>query len=398
MEPLSSQLRPDKIENFAWQKDIILSISSFLEAKYIPSLLFWWPAWTGKTTLARIIAKNMDAQFWELSGVSSKKEDLTNIIKQAEINFKFGKISIVFLDEIHRRNKAQQDTLLPFVEQWIITLIGATTENPGFSINNALLSRSRTFVFQRLEENEIFDFIKNNLEKIYKIYPWISISDKTIETISKIANGDLRNGINILEASIVHKGNWELELEDIQKHSQKNIYYDKDGDEHYNIISAFIKSIRGSDVDASCYWLQRMIRAWEDPLFIARRMVILASEDIGLVNSNALLLANQVFDAVHKVWLPEAEFMLFHGAIYLAKSAKSNSVYKAMQTSRKLVDEYGNLEVPIHLRNASSELTKDLWYGKDYKYPHDYKNSEVEQQYLPDKLIGKKIFKEEFTF
>ncbi len=394
LEPLSSLLRPQKIEDLAWQKDILVPISSFLDSKYIPSMLFWWPAWTGKTTLARIIAKKMDAQFRELSGVSSKKDDLREIIKQAEINFNFAKTSIVFLDEIHRRNKAQQDTLLPFVEKGIITLIGATTENPWFSINNALLSRCRTFVFKQLEKQEIFDFIKNNLEKVYKKYPDIKISDEVIQMISKLANGDLRNGINILEASILHKVTWELNLDDIQKNSQKNIYYDRDGDEHYNIISAFIKSMRGSDVHATCYRLQRMIRSWEDPLFIARRMIIFASEDIWLVNSNALLIANQVFDAVHKVWFPEAEFMLFHGAIYLAKSAKSNSIYKSIQATRKAVEEHGNLDVPIHLKNASSELTKELGYWKWYKYPHNYKDSKIDQQYLPDQLKWETYFKE----
>lgn len=394
LEPLSSLLRPQKIEDFTWQKDIIVPISSFLDSKYIPSMLFWWPAGTGKTTLARIIAKRIDAQFRELSGVSSKKDDLKEIIKQAEINFNFAKGSIVFLDEIHRRNKAQQDTLLPFVEKGIITLIGATTENPWFSINNALLSRSRTFVFKKLEKQEIFEFIKNNLDKIYKKYPEIKINDEIIEMISKLANWDLRNWLNILEASILHKNSWKLTLDDVQKNSDTNIYYDRDGDEHYNVISAFIKSMRGSDVNATCYWLQRMIKWWEDPLFIARRMVIFASEDVWLANSNALLIANQVFDATHKVWFPEAEFMLFHGAIYLAKSAKSNSIYKSIQATIKAVEEYWNLDIPIHLKNASSELTKELGYWKWYKYPHNYKDSKVNQQYLPDKLQWKIYFNE----
>ena len=317
LEPLSSLLRPKNIEQFAWQKDVIWPISSFLENKYIPSMLFWGPAGTWKTTLARIIAKKMDAQFRELSWVTSKKDDLKEIIKQAEINFNFAKWSIVFLDEIHRRNKAQQDTLLPFVEKGIITLIGATTENPSFSINNALLSRCRTFVFKQIEKTEISNFIKNNLEKIYQKYPNIKISDEVIETIAKVANWDLRNWLNILESSILTKTKqkWELTLEDLQKSCNQNIYYDRNGDEHYNVISAFIKSIRGSDVNATCYRLQRMIKSWEDPLFIARRMIISASEDIGLANTNALLIANQVYDSVHKVWFPEAEFMLFHGAI-----------------------------------------------------------------------------------
>lgn len=394
LDPLSNSLRPKKIEDFAWQKDIIMPISSFLDSKYIPSMLFWWPAGTWKTTLARIVAKRMDAQFWELSWVSSKKEDLTNIIKQAEINFNFAKWSIVFLDEIHRRNKAQQDALLPFVEKWIITLIWATTENPWVSINNALLSRCRTFVFKKLERQEIFDFIKNNLEKIYKRYPNIEIDDEIIEMISKLANWDLRNWINILEASILHKNSGKLSLDDIQKNTEKNIYYDRNWEEHYNIISAFIKSMRGSDVDAACYRLQRMIKWWEDPLFIARRMIIFASEDIGLSNSNALLIANQVFDAVHKVWFPEAEFMLFHGAIYLSKSIKSNAVYKSIEKTRKAVENYWNLDVPMHLKSSNSQFTQELWYWQWYEYPHNYKDAKVDQQYLPDKLKWKTFFNE----
>ncbi|HKL44305.1 MAG TPA: replication-associated recombination protein A [Candidatus Absconditabacterales bacterium] len=392
LEPLSSLLRPNKIENLAGQKDVVGPISSFLESKYIPSMLFRGPAGTGKTTLARIIAKKLDAQFRELSGVSSKKDDLKQIIKQAEINFNFAKASIVFLDEIHRRNKAQQDTLLPFVEKGIITLIGATTENPGFSINNALLSRCRTFVFKRLGKKEIFDFIKNNLDKIYKKYPNIKINDEVIKMISKLANGDLRNGLNILESSILHKNKGQLKLDDIQKNSEKNIYYDRNGEEHYNVISAFIKSMRGSDVNATCYRLQRMIKSGEYPLFIARRMIIFASEDIGLENTNALLIANQIFDSVQKVGLPEAEFMLFHGAIFLAKSKKSNKVYKAIQGTRRDVEEKGNLDVPKHLRNASTQFMQEQGYGEGYEYAHDYKDAKINQQHLPDELKGRIYF------
>lgn len=396
LEPLSSLLRPKNIEQFAWQKDVIWPISSFLENKYIPSMLFWGPAGTWKTTLARIIAKKMDAQFRELSWVTSKKDDLKEIIKQAEINFNFAKWSIVFLDEIHRRNKAQQDTLLPFVEKGIITLIGATTENPSFSINNALLSRCRTFVFKQIEKTEISNFIKNNLEKIYQKYPNIKISDEVIETIAKVANWDLRNWLNILESSILTKTKqkWELTLEDLQKSCNQNIYYDRNGDEHYNVISAFIKSIRGSDVNATCYRLQRMIKSWEDPLFIARRMIISASEDIGLANTNALLIANQVYDSVHKVWFPEAEFMLFHGAIFLAKSAKSNAVYKAILLTKWDIDQTWNLDVPMHLKNASTKFAKELWYWQWYKYAHDYKDAKIDQQHLPDELKWRIYFNE----
>lgn len=396
LEPLSSLLRPNTIEEFAWQKDVIWPISSFLESEYIPSLLFWWPAGTGKTTLARIIASKMKAQFRELSWVTSKKDDLKAIIKQAEINFNFSKASIVFLDEIHRRNKAQQDTLLPFVEKGIITLIWATTENPWFSINNALLSRCRTFVFKKIDKQEMSDFIKKNIDKIYKKYPDIKLTDEVLDTIAKVANWDLRNWLNTLEASILTKPEqkWELTLEEVQQSCEKNIYYDRNWDEHYNVISAFIKSMRGSDVNATCYRLQRMIKSWEDPLFIARRMIIFASEDVWLANTNALLIANQVYDAVQKVWFPEAEFMLFHGAIFLAKSNKSNAVYKAMLKTRQDVEQTANLDVPMHLRNASIKFTQELWYWKWYKYAHDYKDTKINQQHLPDELKWRIYFDE----
>lgn len=396
LEPLSSLLRPNTIEEIAGQKDVIWPISSFLESEYIPSMLFWGPAGTGKTTLARIIARKMKAQFRELSWVTSKKDDLKEIIKQAEINFNFAKWSIVFLDEIHRRNKAQQDTLLPFVEKGIITLIWATTENPSFTINNALLSRCRTFVFKQIETDEIVKFINNNLSKIQNKYPNIKLDDEVLQLIAKAANWDLRSSLNILETSIVSMPDqkWTLTAEAVQNNCTQNIYYDRNWDEHYNIISAFIKSMRGSDVNATCYWLQRMIKAWEDPLFIARRMIIFASEDIGLANSNALLIANQVFDTIHKVWMPEAEFMLFHGSIYLAKSAKSNAVYKAMLLTRGDVNQNWNLDVPMHLKNAETQFMKDLWYWQWYKYAHDYKNAKIDQQHLPDKLKWRIYFDE----
>lgn len=397
LEPLSSILRPDDIDNFAGQTALVgegKPIRSFLDSGHIPSMIFWGPAGVGKTTLARIIAKRLDAQFWELSGVTSKKDDLKEIIEQAKINFNFSKGSIVFLDEIHRRNKAQQDTLLPFVEKGVVTLIWATTENPSFAINNALLSRCRTFVFEKITPEEVKNFINANIDKVYNKYPEIKISDEILETVWKAGNWDLRNSLNILESSILIRQKWEVTKDDVQTSCEKNIYYDRDWEEHYNLISAFIKSMRWSDINAVCYRLQRMLKAGEDPLFLARRMIIFASEDIGLANTNALLLANQVFDTVTKVWMPEAEFMLFHGAIYLAKSAKSNAVYKAMLMTRQDVNEKWNLDVPMHLRNAETKLMKDLGYGEWYKYAHDYKDAKIDQQHLPDDLKGRIYFDE----
>ncbi|MFZ2150808.1 MAG: replication-associated recombination protein A [Candidatus Absconditicoccaceae bacterium] len=394
MEPIPSLLRPEKLENFVGQEHLVgegKAIRVFLENGKVPSMIFRGPPGVGKTTLALIISNVINADFYKMSGVTSKKDDLKKIIEQAKINSQYNKQTIVFLDEIHRRNKAQQDTLLPYVENGNIILIGATTENPSFTINNALLSRSRVFVFEKLEHQEILGFLKNNLEKIQNKYTDIKISDENLELISKLGNGDLRNSLNILESAILIRQKGEISNDDILKAGQKAIYFDRDGEEHYNIISAIHKSLRDSDGNAACYWIQRMLMGGEDPLYVVRRLLRFASEDIGPADNNALLLANQVYDAVAKIGMPECDVFVFQLAMYLAKAKKDNTTYKVAIQTKQDVIKYGNLPVPIHLRNAPTKFMKEIGYGKGYKYFHD-DTSAKDQQHFPDELKGRKYF------
>jgi len=392
-EPLSSLLRPQNINEFVGQEQIIWAdkpLSSFLKQGKVPSMLFRGPPGCGKTTLARIIADTLQADAFILSGVTSKKEDLKKILDQAELNQKYGKQTLIFLDEIHRWNKAQQDTLLPFVEKWVITLIGATTENPSFSINNALLSRCRIFVFEAIKAEDISKFITTQIPKILKAYPSILIPESAILLIAKLWNGDLRNSLNILETAISLRQTGEITEQDILNAGQKMVYYDKNGDEHYNIISAIHKSLRDSDGDAACYWIQRMLVGGEDPRYLARRMLRFASEDIGPADNNALLLANQVFDAVERIGMPECDIFLFQLALYLAKAPKNNITYKISQQTKADIAKYGNLGVPLVIRNAPTQMMKDLNYGEWYQYAHDMPDHKTDNQHFPDELKGRK--------
>ena len=392
-EPLSSLLRPQNIEEFVGQEHIVWEdkpLSSFLKEGKIPSMLFRGPPGCGKTTLAHIIGNTIQADMFMLSGVTSKKEDLKKIIDQAELNKKYGKQTLIFLDEIHRWNKAQQDTLLPFVEKWIISLIGATTENPSFSINNALLSRCRIFVFEAIKPENIIKFIQLQMPKILKAYPEVSIVEWIISLIAKLANGDLRNSINILETAISLRKSGELTEQDIFNAGEKMVYYDKNGDEHYNIISAIHKSLRDSDGDAACYRIERMLAGGEDPRYLARRLLRFASEDIGPADNNALLLANQVFDAVERLGMPECDIFLIQLALYLAKAPKNNITYKISQQTKADIAKYGNLPVPLVIRNAPTQMMKDLNYGEWYQYAHDMPDHKTDNQHFPDELKGRK--------
>jgi len=394
IEPIPSFLRPENLEDFVWQEHLVgewKAIRIFLENGKVPSMIFWWPPWVWKTTLALIISKAIEADFYKMSWVTSKKEDLKKIIEQAKTNSQYNKQTIVFLDEIHRRNKAQQDTLLPYVENWNIILIGATTENPSFTINNALLSRSRVFVFEKLEHKDIFLFLKNNLKKIQDKYSDIEISDENLELISKLGNWDLRNSLNILESAILIRKKWEISDQDILKAWQKAIYFDRNGEEHYNIISAIHKSLRDSDWNAACYRIQRMLMWWEDPLYIIRRLLRFASEDIWPADNNALLLANQVYDAVAKIWMPECDVFIFQLAMYLAKAKKDNTTYMVAIKTKQDVIKYWNLWVPVHLRNAPTKFMKEIWYWKWYKYFHDDASAK-DQEHFPDELKWRKYF------
>ena len=392
LEPIASLLRPQSLDEFVGQVHLVgenKPIRVFLQNKNIPSMIFRGPPGCGKTTMAHIISQTLQADFFPLSGVTSKKEDLTKLIDQAKLNHQYGKQTIIFLDEIHRWNKAQQDVLLPFVEKWTIILIWATTENPSFTINNALLSRCRVFVFEKLTEQEILSFIIKNKERIQKSAPGITISDENILLIAKLANWDLRNALNLLESTILLRKKWEITEQDILDAWQKKVYYDRDGEEHYNIISAVHKSLRDSDGDAACYRIQRMLAWWEDPLYIARRMLRFASEDIGPADNNALLLANQVYDACAKIGLPECRVFLMQLAIYLAKAKKNNVAYRVDLATIADVEKYWNLPVPKNIRNAPTKLMKDEWYGEGYKYFHDDPSAK-DQQHMPDELKWRK--------
>ena len=371
-----------------------------IESDQMPSMIFWGPPGSGKTTLAAIIAKQTKSEFIQISAVSSGKKDLQAIIEQAKEKEKKGKKTILFIDEIHRWNKTQQDALLPFVEKGLITLIGATTENPSFEVRGALLSRSRVFVLKQLGKAHIIQIInralkdkKNGLGDLK-----IAMDKKTIEALASMSNGDARVALNVLEyaaySSPENKSKKiEITLDIIKEAFQKShLFYDKDGEEHFNIISALHKSMRGSDADAALYWLARMLEAGEDPLYVARRIVRFASEDIGLANSRALEQAVAAYNACHFIGLPECNVILAQAVVYMAKCKKSNELYIAYGKAAKDVKEYGNLPVPLHIRNAVTDLMKEVGYGAGYKYSPNY-NYQEKQDYLPEVLKGRKYLK-----
>ena len=399
-EPLASKYRPKSLDEFIGQQHLIGEngpIRKFLETGNVPSMIFWGPPGTGKTTLAYIISLNLYYDFYKMQAVNSGKEELRKILKIALNNQKYNRKTMLFLDEIHRWNKVQQDTLLPYVEKGVITLIGATTENPSFTIISPLLSRTKVFVFNQHTKEDIATLLKRVIKKEYPKY---KISKKVIDLIAELANGDMRSALNILEMSITlsdagnKKNKFILSEEEIQRVIQKPLYYDREGEEHYNIISAIHKSMRSSNPDAAVYWLGRMLSAGEDPLYIARRMIRFASEDIGNADPQALILANSVYEACAKVGMPECEIFLIQLAIYLSKAPKDNSAYVAELSVKEDIEKYGNLPVPMNIRNAPTKLMKELGYGKGYEYDHDLKNKKSNQQCLPDKLAGKKYVKD----
>ncbi len=387
--PLAERMRPKTLDEVAGQEHLTGKngiLRRMLARDFIPSMLFWGPPGSGKTTLAKIIAKQSGRPFYALSAVSSGVKDIKQILAKHPKSGLFSKAPVVFIDEIHRFNKAQQDALLEAVETGQIILIGATTENPGFEVNNALLSRMHTFVLYPLEESALRSILKRVMaEDEYLKRKNITKIDE--ESLIAYSGGDVRKMLNLLEAVVWSSDKKEITREDIKEAAKvRPAMYDKKSDWHYDIISAFIKSIRGSDPDAALYWLARMLGAGEDPVFIARRLVISAAEDIGLANPNALLIANAAFDAVNKIGMPEAKIILSEAVIYLAASPKSNSAYKAIKAAEKKVRETGDLDVPLHLRNAVNSFMKKQGYGREYKYPHGYPGNFVNQHYWPSDM------------
>ena len=394
--PLAERVRPESLADFAGQSEAV-GEGSFLRGAIardaVPSLLLWGPPGTGKTTLARIIARETKARFTALSATSSGKKDLMRVIEEARVGSEAGEKTIVFVDEIHRWSKAQQDALLPAVEDGTVTLIGATTENPSFEVNGALLSRCRVILLKQLAEQEIVSILERARmdATLWSDGKVPEAEAGALECLASMSNGDARFALSALEACVASEGS--LTKAGIKKVLQKShLLYDKNGEEHYNIISALHKSMRGGDADASVYWVCRMLAGGEDPIYVARRMVRFASEDVGLANNTALLLANAVFDACHKLGMPECGVHLAHCATYLANSPKSVVAYNAYESAKRDVEMYGNLPVPMHLRNAPTHLMKDIGYGKGYKYTP--KEDSADQKYLPERLQNKKYVKE----
>lgn len=386
-------MRPDTLAGFFGQTDIVgpgKILRRAIEGDVLPSIIFWGPPGTGKTTLAKIIANESKSLFHQISAVTSGKKELLAIMAAAEADKLAGRRSILFIDEIHRWNKAQQDALLPYVENGTVTLIGATTENPSFEVRGALLSRCRVLVLSSLSTENLVSIIERALEDKEKGLgaKRVKIDKDSVALIAGLSNGDARTALNVLEyASSISQ---TIGREEIKEAFQKShLLYDKDGEEHYNIISALHKSLRGSDADAALYWLARMLEAGEEPLYIARRLVRFASEDIGLANSRALEQAVAAYQACHFIGRPECNVILAQAVVYLAKCEKSNKIYTAYGQAAADVRKHGNLPVPFHIRNAPTKLMADLGYAKGYKYSPDYDYKE-EQEYLPGELKGRK--------
>ena len=397
-QPLAERLRPRTLDDYIGQKHLVgqgAVLRKMIDSGRISSFILWGPPGVGKTTLAQIIANRLEVPFYTLSAVTSGVRDVRDVIEKASSNRFFSQQSpILFIDEIHRFSKSQQDSLLGAVEKGVVTLIGATTENPSFEVIRPLLSRCQLYVLKSLEKEDLLELLHKAVERD-SILKERNVVFKETDAMLRYSGGDARKLLNILELVVEADGDTPVEITDekvMERLQQNPLAYDKEGEMHYDIISAFIKSIRGSDPDGALYWLARMVEGGEDPAFIARRLVISASEDIGLANPNALLLANAAFDAVMKIGWPEGRIPLAEATVYLATSPKSNSAYEGINSAIELVRQTGNLPVPLHLRNAPTKLMKQLGYGKDYKYAHAYKGNFVEQQFMPDELKDTRIW------
>lgn len=397
-QPLAERLRPRTLDEFIGQSHLVgpgAVLRKMIDAGRVPSIILWGPPGVGKTTLAQIISHKLEAPFYTLSAISSGVKDVRDVIEKAKSNRFFNTVSpILFIDEIHRFSKSQQDSLLNAVETGVVTLIGATTENPSFEVIRPLLSRCQVYVLKSLEKADLLKLLDRAITTD-ELLRQKHIKLTETDALLRYSGGDARKLLNILELVVAGEESDEIEILDrkvVERLQENPLAYDKGGEMHYDIISAFIKSIRGSDPDAAIYWLARMVAGGEDPEFIARRLVISASEDIGLANPNALLLANACFDTLRKIGWPEGRIVLAETTVYLACSPKSNSAYKAINDALALVERTGNLPVPLHLRNAPTKLMAELDYGKNYKYAHDYENHFVEQDYLPPEIKGERIW------
>ncbi|MCO5935512.1 replication-associated recombination protein A [Mucilaginibacter sp. RB4R14] len=398
LPPLAERMRPKSLDDYVGQKHLVgpgAVLRKAIESGTLPSMLFWGPPGVGKTTLAYIISQSLYRPFFSLSAINSGVKDVREVIEKASLLKEQGEIlPILFIDEIHRFSKSQQDSLLGAVERGIVTLIGATTENPSFEVISALLSRCQVYILQHLAEQDLLDLLEK-AKKEDVVLKEKNIIIKEHEALLRLSGGDARKLLNIFELLVNAFDSKKIVLtnEVVLEHVQQNMaLYDKTGEQHYDIISAFIKSMRGSDPNGAVYWLARMIVGGEDPLFIARRMLILASEDIGNANPNALLLAQACFESVNKIGMPESQLILSQTVIYLATSPKSNSATTAIGAAIALVRQTGDLPVPLHLRNAPTKLMKNIGYGKNYKYAHSYEGNFADLDFLPEEIRGTKIY------
>ncbi|PIF05773.1 MAG: AAA family ATPase [Draconibacterium sp.] len=397
-QPLAERLRPKTLDDYVGQAHLVgknAVLRKMIASGNLSSLILWGPPGVGKTTLAKIIANTLERPFFTLSAINSGVKDVREIIEKAKKQQFFSRPNpILFIDEIHRFSKSQQDSLLGAVEDGTITLIGATTENPSFEVISPLLSRCQVYILKHLEKSDLLDIVNQAITKDIELKKK-KITIKEDQAMLRFSGGDARKLLNVLELVVNAEDGNKIEITDkkVTDRLQKNLaVYDKQGEMHYDIISAFIKSIRGSDPDAAVYWLARMLEGGEDVKFIARRLLILAAEDVGLANPNALLLAQSTFDAVHKIGPPESRIILSECAIYLATSPKSNSAYQAIDAAIALVKKTGNQPVPLHIRNAPTKLMKEIGYGKNYKYAHSYEGNFVEQDFLPENIKTERFY------